>query len=212
MNGKTQKEQAIEITQDARVALGEAKQVLAQATENLTKSEFILEQTKQMICCFMNPVYAVSDGSEDDLKEALSALKDNPAKFIAYNPEQVQIVKPRFEDVNLTSPENAEQRKEADVMNAIMSLAVMNQNLFDINVIFSKFGNLFNVEVIKNGDYRKFNYKDVPRLMSRYVHFRGSNIDGHSPLEQLLKIEDELIDLIADIKDQQESDGDEVAA
>lgn len=199
---------AIEATEQAKEILHKALKILAKSEDVHKRAELIHEQVAEMLIKLANPVLTVSGDVEEDLKRALETFKKSPHKFVNVQSST------RFigVDFDKETTEKLEQKKCMDVMNTIMNLAVMNQNLFDITVALDSHSNCFDMRVVKNGDYEKFDYKNVPLLMSRYVYLGRSDIDNNSPLEQLLKIEDELIDLIADIKDQQESDGNEVAA
>ena len=104
------------------------------------------------------------------------------------------------------------QRQELEVVNTIMNLAIANRDVIHIFVNFCAIINELNVQVYAvNSNYSepgsyKFLLKVTTRLGERDEWQEGNAIS------ELLAIEDQLIDLIAEARDKQETDSDEVAA
>ncbi len=88
-----------------------------------------------------------------------------------------------------------------NVMLEIMQLAMVNKEVIDIGTSYSAVHDTVSISVVKMGDYKVYNYENVPYLLYENVFLS----DGFSePLKELLDIEDKLLELIADAKDKAE--------
>lgn len=106
---------------------------------------------------------------------------------------------------------DVEQRAELDVIISLVTLAFINRDVIDTSVDFSSHANCLSVAAVKRGDFIKYNFENVPRVVhgrvflgeEYYVNFDGSK---SNPLDKLLALEDTLIDAIATARDEAEAE------
>jgi hypothetical protein len=98
------------------------------------------------------------------------------------------------------------QNMELETMFSILTLAFNNTDVIESIVDFSSMGRCFSVETAKKGAFEKHNFSHVPRIFNSRIFFGApyyidKNGDQITPLEHLLKIEDQMIDVIAAARD-----------
>jgi hypothetical protein len=96
------------------------------------------------------------------------------------------------------------QNRELEIIFSIITLAFNNTDIIESIVDFSS--RCFSVAMFKKGAFEKHKFSHVPRIFNSRIFFGApyyidKNGDQITPLEHLLKIEDQMIDVIAAARD-----------
>ncbi|WED23488.1 hypothetical protein L3Q72_19810 [Vibrio sp. JC009] len=176
----------------------ETKTNLEQAKAYFEKAEQCLDKVRE--------VHDHTLASQRKIAFAMSSLIGKPVQLPegSFAEDVVQAVEETEEQIR--------QRQEIEVMNTLMSLALMNRDVLEIAVQYTAHVQWFEVEVHELVEPEvRFSERHSPLLLER-IRLNDEFADTHgSALDNLLMVEDKLIDLIAEARDKQEQEG-EVAA
>ncbi|KAA8674235.1 hypothetical protein [Vibrio gigantis] len=179
-----------------------SQEALSMAKESLALAEKLNEETKERMAQ-TRQMHDAMLVSQRRVCLAFSTLLPKPHQgdFLkAISPEAL-------EDEAQSIVEQVSKRKEADVMNTIINLAIANGDVLEFSVDYDSHNQHFSVLVRKIGDLKKYNFKNVPYLLHEYVSLgKRYELDHEDrPLNELLILEDKLIDLIAEAREASET-------
>lgn len=178
----------------------EAKEALKMAREAQVAAKNLNEETKER----MAQTRQMHDAmliSQRRVCYAFSTLLPKP-----HQGDFLTVISPEaLEDEAKSILEQVSKRQESDVINTLVNLALANSDVLQIHVSVTNIEDV-TVQVLNLGDMKKHNYKDVPRLLHEHVYFDNSFSKGNETvLSQLLRLEDKLIDLIAEAREASET-------
>ncbi len=178
----------------------EARNALEMAKESLALAEKLNEETKERMAQ-TRQMHDAMLVSQRRVCYAFSTLLPKPHQgdfLTAISPEAL-------EDEAQNILDQISKRQESDVINTLVNLALANRDVLEISVEISPHSSMVHVDVVKLGDMRKHQYKNVPRLLNENVWLNESNYEeGVTVLDTLLKLEDKLIDVIAEAREEAE--------
>ncbi|MFS1930549.1 hypothetical protein BCU25_016275 [Vibrio cyclitrophicus] len=182
-----------DINLEAKEALKMAREAQAIATKLNEETKERMAQTRQMHDAMLI--------SQRRVCYAFSTLLPKP-----HQGDFLTVISPEaLEDEAKSILEQVSKRQESDVINTIVNLALANSDVIQIHVNVASIEDV-SVQVYKLGDMKKYNYRNVPCLLHESVEFdvRFSK-DNETALGQLLRLEDKLIDLIAEAREASET-------
>lgn len=171
-------------------ARDEAKNYLKQAENTLIKARDVHDSTLS---------------SQRKIAFALSELIGKPAAQLG-NCVAEDVLKAVVE-----TDEQIRKRQESEVMNTIMNLAFTSYETIHISANYCPISHSFSVYTSRTDSDYKNTERENPFLLRESIYF-GRPCAPESALDSLLKIEDQLIDLIVEAREEQENNESEVEA
>ena len=177
-------------------ALNMAKEALALAEKLNEETKERMAQTRQMHDAMLV--------SQRRVCFAFSTLLPKP-----HQGDFLTVISPEaLENEAQNILEQVSKRQESDVINTLVNLALANRDVLEISIDISIHNSVVHIYAVKLGDMKKYQYNNVPRLLSECVWLNESDYEeGVTVLDKLLQVEDKLIDLIAEAREASETFG-----